>query len=128
VLYHNNILDNRIQVRSDNKSLHNYWYHPYDLEGNYWSDYNGTDINGDGIGDTNIPYPDIDYDNYPYINKSGWLTFLVSPEHCDFGTVYQGEIVQKTFKIQNAFVHNKGRDDLKIVSISSEPDVDISGI
>ncbi|RCV65426.1 hypothetical protein C5S53_03810, partial [Methanophagales archaeon] len=61
-------------------------------------------------------------------NKSGWLTFLVSPEYCDFGTVYQGEIVQKTLKIQNAFVYNNGRDDLNILSVTSEQDVYISDI
>ena len=32
--------------------------------GNYWSDYNGTDENNDGIGDTHYPI-DSDNDNYP---------------------------------------------------------------
>lgn len=47
-VYHNNF-DNINQVLCD---LRNTWNDVY--EGNYWSDYNGNDPNGDGIGDT--PY------------------------------------------------------------------------
>ena len=33
----------------------NIWYNPGSKKGNYWSDYNGQDADGDGIGDT--PHP-----------------------------------------------------------------------
>jgi hypothetical protein len=35
---------------------------------NYWSDYNGTDNNGDGIGDTPYIINDENQDNYPLMN------------------------------------------------------------
>jgi parallel beta-helix repeat protein len=35
---------------------------------NYWSDYNGTDINGDGIGDTPYIIDEYNQDNNPVIN------------------------------------------------------------
>jgi len=33
--------------------------------GNFWSDYNGTDVDGDGIGDTPYSIDDSNQDNYP---------------------------------------------------------------
>lgn len=132
-IYHNNIIDNREdQARDDNLAKNN-WNHSIFEEGNYWSDYKGVDdgsgrgkhaISGDGIGDTEIPHPNFGYDQYPFMNKSGWLTLLVSPEYREFGTVYQGDIKPKqTFEIQN-----RGKNNLIIFNITSDEDVEITGI
>lgn len=80
LFYHNNFIENEIQVYAAiNDPANNYWYHPDLLEGNYWSDYIGVDdgsgygkhaIAGDGIGDTDLPWH---YDLYPFINENGWI-------------------------------------------------------
>jgi parallel beta-helix repeat protein len=46
--FHNNLIDNTYQVK-DLLGWYNSWNNT--LEGNYWSDYNGTDLNLDGLGD-----------------------------------------------------------------------------
>jgi len=60
-LYLNTAIDNEMQA-SD--GYYNFWDNG--VFGNYWSDYNGTDSDGDGIGDTPylIPMGD-NIDNYP---------------------------------------------------------------
>lgn len=50
-IYGNAFVDNRAQVRYGNNRAEE-WSH--DGRGNYWSDYLGWDLNGDGIGD--VPY------------------------------------------------------------------------
>jgi len=75
IIYHNNLishLSHHMPITDEGK---NTWYH--NQEGNYWSDYKGSDngfngtISGDGIGDTEIPHHKLDY--YPFMNISGWL-------------------------------------------------------
>jgi len=75
-IYHNNFINNTSQVagsfwnpslpvRAGPQEIH-IWDNGF--EGNYWSSYNGTDIDGDGIGD--IPYilNGDNQDNYPLMN------------------------------------------------------------
>jgi len=62
----NSLIGNTHQVHSTTST--NVWDCGYPTGGNYWSDYTGTDGNGDGIGDT--PYM-IDFknqDRYPLMN------------------------------------------------------------
>jgi len=63
--YHNVFVDNNYNVGFDaNVTLiGNLWDNG--SEGNYWDDYNGTDINRDGIGDTPYVINGANVDNYP---------------------------------------------------------------
>jgi parallel beta-helix repeat protein len=62
-IYHNNFVNNTYQVSSS--GLANVWDDGYPSGGNYWSDYNGTDGNGDGVGDTRYVVDANDTDGYP---------------------------------------------------------------
>ncbi len=63
-IFQNNFIDNNINA-IDNSDNQTFW--DYNGNGNYWSDYNGTDNNRDGIGDT--PYIiSTSKDHYPLMN------------------------------------------------------------
>jgi parallel beta-helix repeat protein len=79
MIFHNNFANNDTQASSlspINVSSTNAWDNG--LEGNYWSDYNGTDSNQDGIGDTPYTINADNTDHYPLMgtfqsfNVSAW--------------------------------------------------------
>jgi len=84
VVYHNNFIDNKQSCNkivgwSDNK-----WDNGYPSGGNYWSDYNGTDlysgyyqneIGSDYIGDTPYKISDVEEDRYPLMTRYDPATY-----------------------------------------------------
>jgi len=65
-IYHNNVVNNALQVFADTDSV-NSWDNG--VEGNYWSNYNGTDNDGDGIGDTLYVIDENNQDYYPLMTE-----------------------------------------------------------
>jgi parallel beta-helix repeat protein len=60
--YHNNFILNKAYQARILGGVSNKW--DDSVEGNYWSDYDGLDTDGDGIGDTELPWW---VDSYPLI-------------------------------------------------------------
>jgi parallel beta-helix repeat protein len=91
--YHNNFINNQNQVNPPSQSsdqpstANNSWDNG--VEGNYWSDYNGTDANHDGIGDS--PYQ-IKARSY---NREGGIVYLVVGED-RFPLMHPFSVVTKT--------------------------------
>lgn len=102
IFYHNNFVDNIYHVYAEQTT--NIW--SYNNEGNYWSDYKGQDINGDGIGDTPYNITGKNKDNYPLMGK--FYAFAVSLE----GYIYKVAIISNStilgFTFKNA-VESKSR-------------------
>jgi parallel beta-helix repeat protein len=64
IIYHNDFIRNTIQANTVN-SAGNIWDSDALFGGNFWSDYNGTDANGDGIGDSPYVIDSYNVDRYP---------------------------------------------------------------
>ena len=77
--FHNNFINNGVQVYSQNSA--NVWDDGYPSGGNYWSDYTGIDVKkgptqdepgSDGIGDTPYVIDEDNQDNYPLMKPYPW--------------------------------------------------------
>ncbi|MFH1101423.1 MAG: DUF2341 domain-containing protein [Methanobacteriota archaeon] len=82
IIYHNNFINNTINANIFSGLGNNLWDDGYPSGGNYWDDYNGSDLfsgpnqnmnYSDGIGDT--PYNisgGVNQDRYPFMQPYGW--------------------------------------------------------
>ncbi len=61
--YHNTLINNTHHFRTEAPYFVNYWDNGY--EGNYWDNYNGTDSDGNGIGDTSFIIAEGNVDDFP---------------------------------------------------------------
>lgn len=76
VVYNNDFLATVLRVYD--VGLGNQWDNGYPVGGNYWSTYNGVDVDGDGIGDTSIevlPAGNNNYDRYPLMTPANLTLF-----------------------------------------------------
>jgi len=76
--YHNNFIDNSQQVNVSS-GYANVWDDGYPSGGNYWSNYNGTDANQDGIGEPQYIIDSNNNDAYPLMGM--FSDFQATSEH-----------------------------------------------
>lgn len=86
-IYHNNFIDNYLQAASGGSNI---WDNGYPSGGNYWNDYNGTDLysgpyqnvtGSDEIGDTTYVIDANNMDHYPLMKPYPWGAHDVGVTH-----------------------------------------------
>jgi len=94
LLIHNNFINNQNQTKII-ESFHNNWNNTY--EGNYWSNYNGTDTNQDGIGDTPYPIDKNNQDNHPLMGMYNQFKIQSEGETYTLTTICNSTITNFNF-------------------------------
>jgi len=87
IFYHNSFVNNTRQVYdcecTDPHTIQHLNIWDNGISGNYWSDYNGTDADGDGIGDTPYSISSDDVDMLPLMSP---IAFPLTENHGFLGT------------------------------------------
>jgi len=94
MIYHNNFINNINQVWSDSVNVWN-----DDNEGNYWSNYTGQDLNGDGIGDTPYVIDANNQDNRPLMGMLSYFKVTWKEETHHVTTICNSTISDFRFEI-----------------------------
>jgi parallel beta-helix repeat protein len=84
-IYNNNFVDNMLQM----SVLKSFNFLNNSFEGNYWSDYNGSDSNNDGIGDLPKTVDANNRDNYPLM---GIFSDFKATSECHAQTICNSSI------------------------------------
>ena len=101
IICHNNLVNNTNQVELYESSS---MWNDSAGRGNYWSDYEGEDVDGDGIGETLLPHLGVDW--YPLMNP--WIlvrdvaitSVTVLPPY-NVSEVYPGWVIKVTVTVKN---------------------------
>ena len=96
-IHRNDFTGNQIQVSSMESA--NFW--DDGSKGNYWSDYLGSDADGDGVGDTPYVIDDNNKDNRPSMQAYFKAFFEVSDLNINPSSVRLGETVTISITVKN---------------------------
>ena len=88
-IYHNNLFGNSVQAWVYGGSI-NLW--DDGAEGNFWSDYVGTDLNEDGIGDVSRVIDALNQDGFPLMAPFSSFSVMFGEKICTITTICNSTI------------------------------------